>query len=370
MLGGGPAGSATALALGRRGVGPVLLVEAGDYRSVRIGESLPPEIRSLLENLGIWQDFVAEAHEPCLGSCSSWGSEAPGYNDFLFNPHGNGWHLDRRRFDEFLARKAVEGGVELWKHTRYGAVETCEGGGFSLLLETDGRPRRVSTGFVVDATGSNSRFARSLGIPRRPHDRLSYVASFLELSPASTFPRLTWLEAVSYGWWYAALLPEGRIAVAVASDPEVIKEKELYRHERWQASLEQTRHLAGRIAGCRRSQDPLIVRTAPSFLLERPWGNGWLAVGDAASSYDPISSQGVYKALLEGLEGAQAAAGWLAGESGRLEAYGRGVAERFAEYLSVRSFLYGLERRWPYAPFWIRRHERREAKAPRSRGAS
>ena len=30
------------------------------------------------------------------------------------------------------------------------------------------------------------------------------------------------LEAVPYGWWYAAKLPGGRLAVSVASDPEII----------------------------------------------------------------------------------------------------------------------------------------------------
>src|SRR6187549_1177938 len=99
VVGGGPAGAATALALRRRGVADVLLVEAGDYRGVRFGESVPPDLRLPLDALGLWTSFVAQGHEPCLGSCSVWGSAQPGYNDFLFNPHGHGWHLDRARFD-------------------------------------------------------------------------------------------------------------------------------------------------------------------------------------------------------------------------------------------------------------------------------
>ncbi len=104
ILGGGPAGCTTALALRRRGISRILVVESSHYEASRIGESIPPDTRILLEELEIWEDFLAEKHEPCLGSCSSWGDDELGYNDFLFNPHGNGWHLDRRGFDAFLAR--------------------------------------------------------------------------------------------------------------------------------------------------------------------------------------------------------------------------------------------------------------------------
>src|SRR5881394_2045937 len=52
-----------------------LIVEAGRHEDARIGESVPPDTRRLLGELGVLDDFLAEAHEPSLGSCSSWGSE-------------------------------------------------------------------------------------------------------------------------------------------------------------------------------------------------------------------------------------------------------------------------------------------------------
>lgn len=44
------------------------------------------------------------------------------------------------------------------------------------------------------------------------------------------------------------------------------------------------------------------VRPAESSRLDRAAGEDWLAVGDAASAWDPLSSQGVYRALVTGLE--------------------------------------------------------------------
>ena len=94
---------AAALTLAGQGVEKVLVVESSAYEQPRIGESIPPDSRHLFAELGLLEAFLAEGHEPCLGSCSSWGADELGYNDFLFNPYGNGWHLDRRRFDAFLA---------------------------------------------------------------------------------------------------------------------------------------------------------------------------------------------------------------------------------------------------------------------------
>jgi flavin-dependent dehydrogenase len=353
VLGGGPAGCATALALRRHGVSRVLLVEAGGYGAVRVGESIPPETRLLLERLGVWQDFLSEGHEPCLGSCSVWGGDEPGYNDFLFNPHGNGWHLDRRRFDAFLARKAAEAGAEVLERTRFAGVEPLGKEGFALRLAAAGAERIVTTRFVVDATGTAARLSRSLGARRQFHDRLSYVGTLLELPASAALSRLTLLEAVEYGWWYAARLPEGRAAVAVASDPETVQREGLHRSEVWQARLGETRLLNGELADCPPPRGGLTRSAALSCRLDRTCGPGWLAVGDAASSYDPISSQGIYKALLEGLEAAVAVASPAA-----LASYHAAVAARFEDYLANRNYFYGLERRWPAAPFWARRRSR------------
>jgi hypothetical protein len=44
------------------------------------------------------------------------------------------------------------------------------------------------------------------------------ITGFFDLPAAGQFSRLTMLEAVEYGWWYAARLPDNRLAVSVATD--------------------------------------------------------------------------------------------------------------------------------------------------------
>ena len=78
-------------------------------------------------------------------------------------------------------------------------------------------------------------------------------------------------------------------------------------------------------------------------------GESWLTVGDAAAAHDPIAGQGILWALESGIAGAEAILTSTAG------AYATAIGERFERYLATRAAYYGLEDRWPDAPFWRRR---------------
>ncbi|KIG12148.1 Dehydrogenase flavoprotein LodB [Enhygromyxa salina] len=365
VLGGGPAGCAAALGLARRGVEGVLVVEAGGYEDERIGESIPPDTRALFDQLGVLEGFLGEDHEPCLGSCSSWGADELGYNDFLFNPNGNGWHLDRRRFDAWMAARARDAGVEVWTRAKFvdrlGADE--RGVELGLQVGDQGAPTRIRAGFVIDATGQRSRYARRCGAQPRTLDRLVVSSGFFELPDAeiSRLFRLTMLEAVEEGWWYLARLPRRRVAVAIATSPALHKASRLDRAQGWLAALATTRHILPKLleAGASPVTGSLTVCAAPSFVLEPVVDTSssptWLAVGDAASCFDPISSQGIYKGLSDGLASAQAVAAHLRGDAEALSTYARGVHERFTGYAQQRAYFYGVEQRWTDSTFWRER---------------
>lgn len=357
ILGGGPAGCATALALAQLARFRVLMVEAGHYQTPRVGESIPPDIRIVLQELGVWEEFLKQDHEPCLGSCSSWGTDALGYNDFLFNPQGYGWHLDRTRFDAFLAGKVSERGSAVRLGTRF---ESCSraAGSFRLRLAGDNGRRDVGARFVIDASGMRSCFSRRMGAGRRFLDRLVCVTAYFEHTGSAAFSRLTMLEAVEYGWWYAARLPDNRLAVAVASDAGIIRQNALRGRDGFLAHLERTSHISAELAGWRFVDGSQMTCAAPSFFLDEVAGAGWLAVGDAACAYDPISSQGIHKALSDGVRAGHAIAASLGGSEVMLGEYQASMGARFQQYLDGRNFFYGLEQRWPTSSFWMTRQAR------------
>jgi flavin-dependent dehydrogenase len=84
-------------------------------------------------------------------------------------------------------------------------------------------------------------------------------------------------------------------------------------------------------------------------------GPGWIAAGDAAAAYDPLSSHGIVAALATGWDGAAAALAALDGEPAAAEVYAGRVRRGFTRYLETRAPYYEMEARWPTFPFWRRR---------------
>jgi flavin-dependent dehydrogenase len=106
---------------------------------------------------------------------------------------------------------------------------------------------------------------------------------------------------------------------------------------------------------CFEGSGPPRVTAAHSATVMPPAGDGWVAAGDAAVSFDPLSSQGLLNALYTGLASAEAADRALSGDGSSLSAYASRLAEIDAVYRRNLAAWYGLERRWPDHEFWRRR---------------
>lgn len=356
MIGGGPAGAAVALSLARAGRG-VLIVERERRPRLRAGETLPPTVRLPLGRVGLWREFEREGHVPSVGNRSAWGSAALADYDFIFSPYGSGWHIDRRKFDEMLLRGATTAGALLLAGARLAGTSHTPGRGWQLDIEDDARRARVRTRFVVDATGRASSFAVGCGVERVVLDHMVGVVGYFETKGGDeTADRSTLVESVESGWWYSALLPEGRIVAAYMTDADLAARDRARTTLNWHALLAQTTHTRRRIEahGYRLSGAPRVV-AANSSRLRHIAGGSWLAVGDAAAAYDPLSSQGIVTALSTGLDAAAAVHLQLDGESGAMREYGRRMSESFAAYVLKRTAYYRVEKRWPDSPFWSRR---------------
>jgi flavin-dependent dehydrogenase len=224
----------------------------------------------------------------------------------------------------------------------------------------DGARARVTAGFLVDATGIAAGAARRLGVARNQIDCIVVICAVFDLEEPGAVPSQALLEACEYGWGYAAKIPKKRMIAALAVEP--------FQHRRfgetgaWLPALRATRHVARwlELGKATLANGPTLeTALAPSAILSRVVGEGWLAVGDAASAYDPVSAQGIVKALCDGEAAADAIAGFLAGAGeSPLLAYQEAVFTRFGDYLRLRRHLYGLERRWPQSSFWRNRLDR------------
>jgi flavin-dependent dehydrogenase len=354
ILGGGPAGAAAALSL--RGHAPslnVALVEQTNYDAPRVGETLPPTVQTVLEQLGVWETFACEGHVAAYGTCSAWGSDVLYENEFIYHPAGRGWHLDRRRFDRMLAREAESRGVTTYSNHKFTRSRPGGRGGWLLDIKPEqGGETLVEASFVIDATGRRAAFAAQRGVRKTLLDGLLGVSVTFD---AETFgDTYTLVEACEEGWWYSALLPEGKLAVFCMSDADLVKKRGLNSPPAWLDLLRRTHHTIERVRHAKPLNVP-SVHAAHTQRLERSTGDAWLAVGDAATTFDPLSSQGILKSLRSGVLASYAITDYFKGTTAGLEKYEALTAREFDAYLSARSDFYGRERRWPDSPFWRRR---------------
>jgi flavin-dependent dehydrogenase len=269
-----------------------------------------------------------------------------------------------------------------------GAAARPRGG----LLEAD---------WLLDATGRRAHVARQVAGARRVrYDRLVGVAALLGRpegdaegetgaafagappppaprerrgedwrAPAGAAPDgYTLVEATPDGWWYSAALADGRLAVVLFGDGDLLERSLLGPHpdrEVWRRRLLQvpaTRERVERLG----PQPPAQLTAIPaeSSRLDRIAGRGWLALGDAAAAHDPLSSHGMTAAMGSGFYGGHAVADLLAGHAEAEAAYLDVMERSYSAYLDLLREHYAAERRWPEAPFWRRRHQPAYAQEP------
>jgi flavin-dependent dehydrogenase len=350
IVGGGPGGCAAALGLRKHAPGlSVALLEASAYQERRLGETLPPAARRPLEHLGVWEAFREQGHRESFGTAAAWGGAQLYEKDFIYNPAGSGWHLDRTTFDAMLAEQAQRQQVSMLREARVREVERV-GESWHLGLASG---QEVRARFVVDATGRAATIARRLGARALLSDHLVAFARFFE-EEDSQDPR-TMVESFSDGWWYAAGLPGGLRVVACLTDADIARRLHLHEEPSWFQLLRETAWISQTVRKARECGPPR-VRATESRRLEPAAGTGWLAVGDAASVFDPLSSQGILKALRSGIFAAYAIAECLTrSDDSGAQKYDRFVCAEFMAYSKVRAKYYDNERRWPEGEFWRRR---------------
>jgi flavin-dependent dehydrogenase len=139
------------------------------------------------------------------------------------------------------------------------------------------------------------------------------------------------------------------------TDADLARGMRLQDEEVWRGKVAEMPYI-GAIVRESRFCGPLVVRSAASRRLEPAAGDGWLAVGDAVSRFDPLSSQGIVKALRSGIFASYAIGDLLTrGDDAGMERYRRYVVNEFESYAEVRTKYYREEQRWRGSEFWRRR---------------
>lgn len=358
IAGAGPAGSAAAIVLRQAGL-KVCLIDELRSQSHKIGESLPGAAQRLLHRLGIGSlaDLLpADAFIPCSARASAWGAEEWHHADAIFNPEGGGWRLKRLQFDEALRQRALAAGA-VWQAGKVTDLKTGVPHSLSHQCRATGQTHEVGADWLIDATGRAFALGRRLGAERHSNNPQMALAAWLSIAQDDV-DNTTRTKSVAEGWWYTARLPANERVLVFHGLPEMVAHWVHHPELFWTKANE-----AQLITG---GFDPagqlgrLRASDASSGQTLSPIGENWLAVGDAALTFDPLSSQGIFFALYSGIRGAEAIVSALhqpAAASDALLGYAAALERVYVANQQAQYYYYHLERRYGHHAYWQQRQQ-------------
>jgi flavin-dependent dehydrogenase len=326
IVGGGPAGSHLAGLLAVGGLEVCLITE-------------PPISRPYLETLSAQaRPWPIGSWGHCVAHASAWGADDVEERPAIVSPWGADGFVERPALEVELCAQAVSAGALLVQDT----VTHVEREAGDWILTTGSGDRHLAE-IVIDATGRSRRIARKMGAARAARlDRLvGYPATIS--GPIEYLRTRTLVVADPLGWWFLGPSAQGGASAIFFTDADLVGGTPLRTvttaWSRLRAVLPETLHL----------QTVSRPRPAWSEALLAAAGPGWLAVGDAAATFDPLSSSGLFFAQTS----AELASKCVS--AGAIRAYASQLQPMLDTYAASHRKVYARERRFAEHPFWRRR---------------
>jgi flavin-dependent dehydrogenase len=357
VAGGGPAGSTISCLLAGLGY-RVVLLEKRRFPRHQIGESLTPSILPVLDFLGVRPRVEAAGFLRMIGHTVCWGSPQPRTSYYSADHSRRGFQAWRADFDQMLLDHARGGGVQVIEGRAVNYVGLDEGAG--VMLRTRQGP--IAAAFFVDASGHAGVLARR-GLRRRDEtfQTLALTAYWRGAAgPAGDDFANTLLETYADGLVWSVPLHNGLRNVTLLLDwRRGARIRQLGVRQFYLSELRQVPYVSRLLEEAQLAWPPRAFDaswyTASAFAGER-----FLLVGDAGLFIDPLSSEGVHKAMASAITGAAVVNTILqrpamAGHA--IGFYAQGQEATYNSHFSESARYYREEGRWPHQPFWQRRSQ-------------
>ncbi|MGE4424867.1 MAG: NAD(P)/FAD-dependent oxidoreductase [Solirubrobacteraceae bacterium] len=293
------AGSATAIALARRGR-TVLVLDGARFPSDTLSTHLffPAHVAEV-DRLGAL-DRVRELGAPTHDVAGLWGDDVMVAGPFApFEGHAHGWSVRRPGFDLALVETAREAGAEVREATRvtdlvWGADGRVEG---VRWRSRDGAEGTVLADLVVGADGRHSTVAGLVGTRSHhevPNHRMMAYAYYRDAPRADRHAALQWRVGRELGTVFPC---DGGLSIALLMSP--VDRAPEFRADpvgTFEATVAAMPPMATRFADAERVTKVRTSYKHPKYFRHSA-GPGWALPGDSGHFKDPVTAQGIRDAL-------------------------------------------------------------------------
>ena len=332
VVGGGPAGSALAWALARRGIDTVLLERARFPREKVCGDFVDPRGLAILRAMGCLARLEQSSPLPITRTSTfvDWERQYSGPIPFYGLSDrlpAHGYTFPRHELDAVMLEGAAAAGASVHEQTAVSEVNAGSSG-VEVLAQRGSRSVRYGAHLIAGADGVNSVVAHSQGLSvndsrRTAVARRAYAvvegqsrdhAEAELFYDESTFP--------GYGWMFPAA--DGRVNLGVGLVSEARRRFGVHLPSLFTSFVERLRRHHPRCAEIELTSKPIGGIVKMYGAAGRNHFDGGVLIGDAGSFVDPMTGEGI----TPGMESALLAAPVL---TAALEA-GEFHAERLAPY--------------------------------------
>ncbi|MFT5676676.1 MAG: 2-polyprenyl-6-methoxyphenol hydroxylase-like FAD-dependent oxidoreductase [Paraglaciecola sp.] len=361
IIGAGPAGTSAALTLLNHSDLRVAIIEQSDLQKLRVGESVSSTLFPLLDYLQVPKDcFNADCFTETQSTIAFWGSDTATQRHAIFAADMSTYQVDREQFDLTLIDAVAGRGGIIYPRSKLQHMTFSEEAGWQVTVQHKEHGKiTLNTGFIIDASGRNSTVINKVGSQRQSLDKLTGVGAFVRCKGDTRLPREQVIESTKHGWWYIAALPSQHAVVTFFSDSDLLSSLRMNRPEQWLSALQETNHAKHFLRNELPANIELWVRKANSTQTQFDHIKHFVSVGDAACSFDPISSMGLGFAMTSSAQAAVLVSQSFKEKDERisklLQQYQKDIYNNFEDYLSLRNMFYAKEKRWAGSPFWQRR---------------
>ncbi|WP_315833530.1 NAD(P)/FAD-dependent oxidoreductase [Bradyrhizobium prioriisuperbiae] len=209
----------------------------------------------------------------------------------------------RTILDKLLVDAAAASGVEIRENCTVENLQFGDSGVIGVKTIMSGKQHSERAQIVIGADGRNSVVAR-----------LVRAEQYNEQPPLSALYYAYWSNVSKIDRFEAYNRPNRMISAAPTNDNLTIISVAwpFHEHEKnridiqstYLDALAQVPELADRLSSAHR--DTRITGMAVPNYFRKPHGNGWMLIGDAGYSKDPMTAQGIADAFIDGERGADA----------------------------------------------------------------